>query len=167
MMRSIDTFVYEVPLPPGWVDETVRMRRKMETKRRFSGPAPIDVKIGEGGMADVEFLAQMIQLRYGREEQALRGPRRIEEILGEQSRSFFREGERTDLLDSYRHYRRIETVIRVTLAERSALLPEGEKLNMLARFLSFPDGDAFRTYVSAQMRRTRTHFLNIARRLAT
>ncbi len=166
MMKSIDTFVYEMPLPPGWVDAIVSMRRKMETRKRFSGPVPIDVKIGEGGMADVEFLAQMMQLRFGREVPALRGLRRIEEILGAQSRSLLKVDERTELLDSYREYRNIETVIRITLAERSTLLPEAEKLNTLGRFLSFPDGEALRAHVSTHMRRTRSHFLTVARRLS-
>jgi glutamate-ammonia-ligase adenylyltransferase len=59
----VNDHVYGLPLPAGWVDTIVDMRRKMETRSRTRQGDFIDVKLGPGGMADVEFLGQMIQLR--------------------------------------------------------------------------------------------------------
>jgi glutamate-ammonia-ligase adenylyltransferase len=163
--RSTARRTYERPLPRGWVEETLAMRKKMESRSRLGGPTPLDVKLGEGGMADIEFLVQMAQLRYGGESASLRFGT-VDSILGTGEIPSLTRGEREHLRETYRFYRRIETLLRLALEERNTLLPEGPRLDLLARCLGEPTGAGLRERVTESMRATRRSFLEMARRFA-
>ena len=54
------------PWRPQLIDEIRTMRGKVE-----SAGSPRSLKRGPGGLVDVEFLVQMLQLKYGREHPAV------------------------------------------------------------------------------------------------
>ena len=62
--QTLSKFVFEAPLPVNWQKEILSMRQMMmrEHTKKF-GEA--NLKAGEGGLADLEFLSQSLQLRYG------------------------------------------------------------------------------------------------------
>jgi glutamate-ammonia-ligase adenylyltransferase len=68
---ELQKLVYESPLPAGWVGTILKMRKTMESRIRTRGPAPVDLKLGRGGLVDVEFIAQMGMLRAGRRGRGL------------------------------------------------------------------------------------------------
>ncbi|MEK6566399.1 MAG: hypothetical protein AABZ41_06815 [Bacteroidota bacterium] len=51
-----------IPLQKGWTKEILRMRRRMESERVKRGKG-IDLKLSKGGLADIEFLVQVLQLK--------------------------------------------------------------------------------------------------------
>jgi [glutamine synthetase] adenylyltransferase / [glutamine synthetase]-adenylyl-L-tyrosine phosphorylase len=69
--HELHALVYEAPLPPGWVGTILKMRQSMESRIRTRGPAPVDLKLGRGGLVDIEFLVQMALLRNGSAGDAL------------------------------------------------------------------------------------------------
>jgi glutamine synthetase adenylyltransferase len=73
--------------------------------------------------------------------------------------------ERIGLQTSYSRYRTVETLLRITLEERNTLLPEGPRLDLLARCLGVSSGAELRTELAEAMRATRRKFLEISRRL--
>ncbi len=162
----LETAVYDAPLPGGWVESTVAMRKKMETRTRFRGPVPIDLKLGAGGMADIEFLTQMLQLRYGRSVPGIRS-RRVDEVLAAPEVGLLSEGERTYLRRTYPLYRRVETLMRITLEERGTILPEGKKMETLARCLDGSGEEALRVRLTGAMKETRGLFQELSRRIAS
>jgi glutamine synthetase adenylyltransferase len=64
-------------------------------------------------------------------------------------------------------YRDIEKLIRITLEERTTMLPDGEKLEILARCLDRSGGEAFRLRLVSMMKETRRLFVDISQRIAT
>jgi glutamate-ammonia-ligase adenylyltransferase len=62
---------YRSPLPPRWKEQVFSMRRKME-QERSKGGARADLKVGRGGLVDLEFSLQVLQLQLGREFAELR-----------------------------------------------------------------------------------------------
>jgi [glutamine synthetase] adenylyltransferase / [glutamine synthetase]-adenylyl-L-tyrosine phosphorylase len=167
ILKEVWRFVYDAPLPGGWTDSIVGMRRKMETRTRLGGAAPVDVKLGEGGMADVEFLAQMVHLRYGSEFPSVREAKRVVDLLTAPDLPCISAGEREELAEAYALFRRLETALRITLEEKNSLLPEGERLEKLGRILDVSSGAALREEVASMMKRTRRTFLELSKRLAT
>ena len=126
----VDAFVFVSPLPSNWIADIVAMRKKTETRSRASGSDVVDIKLGPGGMVDIEFLAQMLQLQKGVSNPGVRHLQTCEVIstlLANQASHAAR------LVASYRLYRKLETLFRLTLEERGSLLPEGEKLDTLER----------------------------------
>ncbi|MBK8011553.1 MAG: bifunctional [glutamate--ammonia ligase]-adenylyl-L-tyrosine phosphorylase/[glutamate--ammonia-ligase] adenylyltransferase [Deltaproteobacteria bacterium] len=81
LRAKVDRAVMNAAYSPGPVaDAAVRigeMRNRMERERsaaaqkRFQKPA-FDLKLGRGGLVDVEFLVQYLQIQHGRDEPALR-----------------------------------------------------------------------------------------------
>ncbi len=63
----IRQIVYESPLPPGLREEIHRLRARMETEIARESAEHFNIKTGRGGMVDVEFLVQYLQLRHGAE----------------------------------------------------------------------------------------------------
>ena len=165
-LNHIAKFVYESPLPKNWVDDIVKMRRKTETRSRVSGSGFLDIKLSPGGMVDIEFLAQMMQLRCGVAMTVLRHMSTASAL--KQSLSCVRTNEHTDeLISAYLLYRRIETLLRVTLEERGTILPEGDKLDLLAKCLDGSSGQEFRSKVNLIMTNVRQMFLRISNQLST
>jgi [glutamine synthetase] adenylyltransferase / [glutamine synthetase]-adenylyl-L-tyrosine phosphorylase len=70
LQGAIDGFVYGGGLAPEGVREIARMRERIAVERGSS--AGINIKTDRGGLVDVEFLVQMLQLRHGGTHPALR-----------------------------------------------------------------------------------------------
>ena len=160
----IRAFVYEMPLPSGWVEQIVSMRRKMETRSRTRGKAFVDIKLGPGGMADIEFVVQMIQMCHGGSMSGLRFGS-TPSLLGRDGLPELTQSERLFLLESYLWYRKIETLLRLTLEERTTLLPEGGNLRTLALCAERQDEETFLRGVEERMKKVRGVFLAFCRRL--
>jgi glutamate-ammonia-ligase adenylyltransferase len=130
----VGAWVYDLPLPASWVDTIVGMRRKTETRSRTQAAEFFDLKLGPGGMVDIEFLAQMIQLKWGGAHAEVRhkGTRGVLHAARSLALSVHAD-EETLLSESYRVYREIEKLMRITLEERGSILPEGQRLELLGR----------------------------------
>lgn len=161
VLGAIQAYVYDTPLPLGWTWSMVDMRRKIETRSRTRARTFHDIKLGAGGMVDVEFVAQMLQLSSGVTE--MRHLRTVDAL--NRSSTLYPE-EATALGSAYRTYRELEKLMRITLEDRGTVLPEGGRLDMLARCLGHPSGAELQNHIAKLMHETRKRFLSIAQRVA-
>ena len=163
LKTQVEAFVYGTPLPAGWIEETVAMRRRTETRSRVRRGEFIDVKLGAGGMGDVEFLVQIIQLHTRRVD--LRG-RRVDEVLAADDMPSLSSNDASVLITAYRSFRRLETMLRILLEAGGSVLPEGENLERLAQVLDFASGDAMMRELRGTMQRVRSIFLHTCNALS-
>jgi len=164
MDRAAD-WVYGSPLPVGWIPQVVDMRRRMEPRSHFRTDAPVNLKRSSGGMVDIEFLSQILPLHIGSDARDLRG-RPVHEIMADpRVARLVDEHERASLTSVYLRYREIEKMMRICLEERSAVIPEGDKLERLARCLEGASGADFLRSLTADMKLVRKIFLAICGRL--
>ncbi|HWP64619.1 MAG TPA: bifunctional [glutamate--ammonia ligase]-adenylyl-L-tyrosine phosphorylase/[glutamate--ammonia-ligase] adenylyltransferase [Candidatus Limnocylindria bacterium] len=70
LQAAIDTAAYARGLSPEEAEEVGRIRERMAQERGDDG----DIKTGAGGVVDVEFAVQLMQLAYGHREPRLRTP---------------------------------------------------------------------------------------------
>jgi glutamate-ammonia-ligase adenylyltransferase len=162
---AVTSFVYETPLRVAWTDEIVAMRRKVETRSHTRPSDFFDVKLGSGGMVDIEFIAQMIQLKFGATIPALRFLPTTDVL--EIAPSAVLSSERASFLKhTYGLYRRIELMMRLSLEDRSTILPMGDKLELLSGILGVSTSAELRTTVSENMKDVRSLFLQIAKVLS-
>ncbi|HZP39937.1 MAG TPA: bifunctional [glutamate--ammonia ligase]-adenylyl-L-tyrosine phosphorylase/[glutamate--ammonia-ligase] adenylyltransferase [Candidatus Binatia bacterium] len=68
----VERFVYGRGLVPAEVAEIARMRERIARERGEDEAGVVRFKTGRGGLVDVEFLVQMLQLRHGHAHPALR-----------------------------------------------------------------------------------------------
>ena len=156
VLRAIERFVYSREVDAALVAQMQEMRQRMEPqgKRR----ARIDIKRGPGGIVDIEFVAQVLVLKWGYRDRSLRvgSTRRALQLLVEQDcldpeRGHF-------LLDAYEYLRAVEKGMRLASERASDALPTGRELEILSRALGAKDVAAFQDEVEACMQQTRRVF---------
>lgn len=72
IMEAVTHFVYEESYPKDFYREIHRLRSRMEKELAKETPSKVNIKTGKGGTVDIEFLVQMLQLKYGGEYEELR-----------------------------------------------------------------------------------------------
>ena len=105
-----------------------------------------NLKLGRGGLLDVEFIAQYLQLAHGKDEASVRGRATVEVLEAAQAASLI-DGDRcAALLDGYMFLRKLESRLRIVRDRSAARLPRAPgALEVVARRLGYrarPEGDA-------------------------
>ena len=121
----------------------------------------MDIKLGPGGMADIEFLVQVWMLHRRTLPVGSRG---VTVLLEAASPDFLTAAEAELGTRAYAMYRRLELLLRVTLEERSSILPAGGRLDTLARRYGMKSGADLTAQVTRTMREVREMFLRVADR---
>jgi glutamate-ammonia-ligase adenylyltransferase len=113
LRRLLRRLVYGAPLPAAGVKEIMDVRARMETELGKETPGRRHVKFGRGGLVDVEFLVQTLQLRHGATHPAARVPATVA-ALAELARAGVLEADTAELLVShYRVLRRVSAALRL------------------------------------------------------
>jgi glutamate-ammonia-ligase adenylyltransferase len=167
VLQTVADWVYGSPLSAGWIRAVVEMRRRMEPRSQFRNEAPINLKRSSGGMVDVEFISQILQLNAGQAARRLQGSSVAQILAAPEFREVLAATERDVLIVSYLRYREIEKMMRVCLDERSSVIPEGEKLERLARCLDGTAAGEFQHRLGEDLKRIRRMFQAISERLGT
>jgi glutamate-ammonia-ligase adenylyltransferase len=106
-------FVYEGEEPPDLALRIQAMRQRMEVERAGAANKGAHVKLGSGGIVDIEFLVQYLQLRHGRTRPGLRTPNTLEALRTLSAEGLLPAAEATALEESYRFLRRVENRLRI------------------------------------------------------
>jgi glutamate-ammonia-ligase adenylyltransferase len=99
-----------------------------------------NIKQGTGGLVDIEFLAQYLQLRHGRKHPRLRVPGTINALRALKREGLLHPREYETLETSYLFLRRLESRLRVVANQSKSFLPrEPEKVRSLGKRLGYDD----------------------------
>jgi glutamate-ammonia-ligase adenylyltransferase len=164
-VRAVLKIAYGLPLNPERLQELTRMKRRIETERVYPSHVMRQVKLGYGGLSDIEWLVHLTEMRYP----SATSPGTNFEIearvrsLGQAS--LLNALECQQLLEAWRHL--LECRLRLRLfAFPDDLIPENpDKLNQLAHSMGFADGNAFLAHHRIQREATRAIFLDTLERL--
>jgi [glutamine synthetase] adenylyltransferase / [glutamine synthetase]-adenylyl-L-tyrosine phosphorylase len=128
--------------PRALAAEVARMRERMETeigKESVKGKNP---KVGRGGIVDVEFAVQFLQLAHGHDHPAIRSPSTPEALRRLREAGLLRDGVYAALSDGYAFHRRLATRMRIVHDYGIDYLPAGGgALAQLARRLGYHGED--------------------------
>jgi [glutamine synthetase] adenylyltransferase / [glutamine synthetase]-adenylyl-L-tyrosine phosphorylase len=134
---AVERFVFERAPEPDLRERILAMRQRMETERGGKTQGA-HVKLGSGGIVDVEFLAQFLQLRHGREAAALRAPGTLDALGALAEAERLSATEALALREAYRFLRRVEMRLRIVADLSVSTLPAAPaKLEKLARRLGY------------------------------
>jgi glutamate-ammonia-ligase adenylyltransferase len=92
--------------------EMHRLRLRMERELGRERPTRRELKVGRGGLLDIEFLAQWLQMQHGSDE-AVRTPDTGEALEALSARGYLPRPDHELLRDAYRFLRRLEQRIHV------------------------------------------------------
>jgi glutamate-ammonia-ligase adenylyltransferase len=132
--------VYERPLPDNLGEEIYRLRQRMEKELGKENEQHRNIKTGRGGMVDVEFIAQYLQLRHGKKKPALRCRNTVDALTLLQSENLISPLDCENLATGYKFLRRLENKLRLVHDQSvNELTADPIALAKLARHLGYPD----------------------------
>ncbi|MEJ7624355.1 MAG: hypothetical protein WKF34_10225 [Pyrinomonadaceae bacterium] len=131
-------------------DETVESalasvrRSKEKIDNEQASRSGFDVKLGRGGIREIEFLAQALQLAHGGRDPWLRAPHTLISLDRLADRGHLTDDELTSLASAYEFLRRTEHVLQMENGLQTHTVPnDSSKRSLLAARLTFATGGSF------------------------
>ncbi len=122
--------------------EVVRMRERMESEIGKEAAKGKNPKVGRGGIVDIEFAVQYLQLAHGHDFPSIRTPGTPEALRLLRGAGLLREGTYDALAQGYEFHRRLATRMRIVHDYGIDYLPAGGRaLAQLARRLGYHGED--------------------------
>lgn len=135
----VDPLVWSAAGREGFVDDTQAMRRRVE---QHVPTAVVDrqLKLGPGGLRDVEFAVQLLQLVHGRSDPSLRCGSTIDALDALMAGGYVGREDGAELVRAYRFLRTLEHRVQLARMRRTHLMPESpDELRRLGRSMGFLD----------------------------
>ena len=160
-LKWLTPFVWRKNLDFAAIDDIHSIKRQINAHHgdeaiRLAGH---NVKLGRGGIREVEFFAQTQQLIWGGRLPELRpAPTRLSlAALAEGGQ--VKEAVRDDMIAAYRYLRRVEHRLQMVDDEQTHSIPEEpDKIATLAAFLGFADADAFAEDLTGHLKTVEAHY---------
>jgi [glutamine synthetase] adenylyltransferase / [glutamine synthetase]-adenylyl-L-tyrosine phosphorylase len=131
-------------------DEVLSMRSRLE--REAAKGKGVDIKRGRGGIVDVEFAVQYLQLLHGRTHPELLVPGTLAALDGIIGKRLIPRAEGASFRDSYFFMKELESRLRMIMGAAETTLPQDEeKLELVAARMGFKGRgpDAAKTLLGA------------------
>lgn len=144
LRRGIDEvirgFVYESPLAGDFTAELIRLREKAEQESSAETGVPLDVKSGHGGLLDVIYLSQYLQIRHGKNRPSLHQTNTGRLLKALRQEKLLAEEDYAGLTAAYQFLLRLENRLRL-LHDRSidTLANDSGYLRRLALRMGYPE----------------------------
>jgi glutamate-ammonia-ligase adenylyltransferase len=141
---ALRDLVYGAPLPRASLKEIGEVRTRMEVELGRETRGRYHVKLGRGGLVDVEFLAQALQLVQGATHPAVRRASTTAALAGLARAGALSAETAAALAGHYRFLRRVSTALRLLGARPTDTLElAGPMPARVGTALGFPSRDAF------------------------
>ncbi|MBO3142964.1 bifunctional [glutamine synthetase] adenylyltransferase/[glutamine synthetase]-adenylyl-L-tyrosine phosphorylase [Dermatophilus congolensis] len=124
--EAIRPFVWQAASRENFVTDVQAMRSRVE---RHIPPAEVDrqLKLGPGGLRDVEFSVQLLQLVHGRTDESLRSRNTLEALAALAAGGYVAREDAAALDAAYRFLRSVEHRVQFAKMKRTHLMPQGPR----------------------------------------
>src|SRR5207253_1314828 len=137
-LQAIEPFVYRKYFSFSEINEVKALKRTIERKARDAGADDRDVKTGRGGIRDIEFAVQFLQLLNGGDLPAVRERNTLLAIQALAEAGCLTGQEAQILDDTYRFLRKTEHRLQLLFDLQTHRLPaDADELRRLARRMGY------------------------------
>jgi glutamate-ammonia-ligase adenylyltransferase len=163
-LREVAPFVWRKYLDYGAVADVHAMKRQMAA---YKGHDEIaieghNIKLGRGGIREIEFFVQTQQLIAGGRHPELRGRQTLVTLEDLAKGGWISREAARDLAEAYRFLREVEHRVQMVADEQTHTLPdERDEMGRFARFLGFSDRDAFAAVLIEHLRKVQRHYARL------
>src|SRR6184192_3882484 len=161
-LRQHQPFIYPTSATPDLLEEIANIKRRIE--RDVVGPDKLqrDVKLGIGGIREIEFIVQALQLIHGAQHPFLQEPSMLKALRALRQLHLLPREEVLALDNAYRFLRRVEHRVQIEAEQQTHIVPaEPESLLRLARSLRFSVAKDFTVALRDRMGSVRPIFRRI------
>jgi glutamate-ammonia-ligase adenylyltransferase len=159
-LREIRPFVWRRHLDFAAVADIHSIKRQIHAHKGAKGAhaavqvAGHDVKLGRGGIREIEFSTQILQLIWGGRDPALRDPTTLGALVQLSGAGRIDRRTAADLADAYVFLRSVEHRLQMIADRQTHRLPEdAEGLTRVASFLGFETSESFAAALTGHLRR--------------
>jgi glutamate-ammonia-ligase adenylyltransferase len=163
-LKSIEPFIWRRNLDYAAIEDIHSIKRQIHAHGGHGAIAVAghNIKLGRGGIREIEFFAQTQQLIAGGRNPNLRPSATVAAIDALCTRGLVAETTASELKTAYRFLRELEHRLQMIEDEQTHTLPKSESgLAHIACFMGFEGVDAFRAALTEQLRIVQAHYARL------
>ncbi len=142
-LRAIEPFIYRRYLSFAEINGIKALKRKIEQRTARAGETDSEVKTGHGGIRDIEFTIQFLQLLNGGDLPEVRQRNTLHALEALETAGCLTDQEYRALDDAYRFLRKVEHRLQILFDLQVHRLPEGnDELRKLALRMGYVNATA-------------------------
>lgn len=140
--ETLQGLIYRDHDPVALAADIRSMRKRMQEELGKEDATQYNIKQGKGGLVDIEFLAQYLQLRHGNKHRHVRVPGTINALRALRKERILSPGDHRMLFDAYLFLRLLESRLRIVANQSTSFLSrDAGKLRTLAKRMGYDDND--------------------------
>jgi glutamate-ammonia-ligase adenylyltransferase len=167
LLRDLAPFIWRKYLDYATIGDVHEMKRQIHAYRGH-GEIAVEghnIKLGRGGIREIEFFVQTQQLIAGGRHAELRGRGTVAMLDVLAAERWIDGAARDELTATYDFLRRVEHRLQMLADEQTHTLPaEPAALAVFARFLGFKDRDDFAGALVSHLREVERHYVRLFER---
>jgi glutamate-ammonia-ligase adenylyltransferase len=161
-LRQHQSFIYPRSASPDLLDEVASIKRRIERDMVGAEKLERDVKLGRGGIREIEFIVQALQLIHGARHPFLQEPNMLNALRALGRLDLLPRDEVLTLDKTYRFLRRVEHRLQIEAEQQTHVVPrDPEALQRLALSLRFSSSKDFTAALQERLRAVRPIFQRI------
>ena len=164
LIRDLSPFIWRKYLDYATIADVHAMKQQIHAYRGH-GEIAVEghnIKLGRGGIREIEFFAQTQQLIAGGRHPELRGRETVNTLAVLAADGWIDPAARDELTEAYLFLRRVEHRLQMMADEQTHTLPaDPEKLAQFAHFLGFKGRDDFAEVLLAHLRKVEQHYVRL------
>src|SRR4029079_6634073 len=160
-LHQLSPFVWRKYLDYAAIADIHAMKRRVHAYKGHGAIAVEghDIKLGRGGIRDIEFFAQTQQLTAGVRDPELRSRGTIETLGRLAAGGWIAKEAARDLTKAYLFLRRVENRLQMAGDEQTHIIPaEPDAIERIAKLSGFADTDCFGEALLAEFKSVETHY---------
>ncbi len=160
-LENISPFIWRRHLDYAAIRDIHAIKRQINSHRghgriRVKGH---DLKVGRGGIREIEFFVQTQQLILGGRVPELRLRGTIETLAKLVAKRWLKADTARELTEAYGYFRTVEHRLQMVADKQTHKLPEDQaSFENIAIFMNEPDADAFKRRVKTQLEKVERHY---------
>lgn len=141
VIKELQEIIYSKKLSADDRSEIARVRQRMEDELAKEGRGTYNIKTGRGGITDIEFVVQTLQLEHGFDRPAIRTTRTADALKALCAEGFLSEGDFKALSEAHEFLKILESKLRIVHDRAEGRIREGVELSALAKRVGYEGKD--------------------------
>jgi [glutamine synthetase] adenylyltransferase / [glutamine synthetase]-adenylyl-L-tyrosine phosphorylase len=164
LLKRMEPFIWRKHLDYAAIEDIHSIKRQIHSHAGHSriAVAGHNIKLGRGGIREIEFFVQTQQLILGGRDSALRNRSTLGALAALCSRGHISAEAERELADAYCFLRTLEHRLQMIEDQQTHLLPKSpDELDHVARFAGFDDTNDFEDALRTRLSRVQSHYARL------
>jgi glutamate-ammonia-ligase adenylyltransferase len=168
-LKAIEPFVWRRNLDFAAIEDIHSIKRQIHAHEGHGriAVAGHNVKLGRGGIREIEFFAQTQQLILGGRKPVLRAPATLDALKALRAENLITGTALAELTDAYRYLRKLEHRLQMIEDQQTHTLPKSpDELDHVACFMGYADFESFGLDLTHWLETVQDHYVRLFEREA-